>query len=312
MRFHWFSSIVSASLLLLLGTQAGAGDLHIRYAEPIRLQAPSTPNASSLQAQIASGRLSFQAYGRQFDLALQSNARLLAEATLAQPSSAANYQLLRGQVEGLPGSWVRLTRIGEELHGAIWDGNELYTIEPARIVNRFATDRLAVGGSAPVVYRLSDSDAGSSPMSCGVEVTDQRRSALAAYESLVGELGADPALTEVAGGALEIAVIGDYEFYVAHPNDTEAELLARMNIVDGIFSGQLGVDIVVSQVKVFTTSSEPFTTDKGSDLLEQLGRYRSSSAALSNVGLAHLITGRDIADNMAGIAYVGTVCDTTH
>ncbi|HEY7378307.1 MAG TPA: M12 family metallo-peptidase [Steroidobacteraceae bacterium] len=319
MRFHWFSWTVSASLLLT-GTPALAGDLHIRYAEPIALQA--APNATavtrSLRSQIASGRLSFQAYGRQFDLDLESNARLLAARQLQRSASAAgsaaapDYQLLRGRVAGLAGSWVRITRIGEELHGAIWDGSELYTIEPARIVNRFATDRLAVSGSTPVVYRLSDSDAGSRPMSCGAEVPDQRRTALAAYDSLVGELAADSSLASVTGSEIEVAVIGDYEFYTTHPDNTEAELLARMNIVDGIFGGQLGVDIVVSQVKVFTTPSEPFSTNKGSDLLEQVGRYRSSSAELRSAGIAHLITGRDIADNMAGIAYVGTVCDDTH
>ena len=317
MRFHWFSWIVSATFLLMLGTSADAGDLHIRYAEPIRLQDPAAPTVSSLKAQIASGRLAFEAYGRQFDLQIESNARLLAAVTAEQRKTTAvlqsgNVQLLRGRIAGATGSWVRLTRIGEELHGAIWDGNELYTIEPARIVNRFATDRLAVAGSTPVVYRLSDSDAGSTPMSCGVEVADPRRSALAAYDSLVGELGADPSLTAVAGGVLDIAVIADYEFYASHPINTEAELLARMNIVDGIFSGQLGVDLVVSQLKVFTTSSEPFTTNKGADLLDQVARYRSSVTALRDTGLAHLITGRDITDNIAGIAYVGTICDSAH
>jgi hypothetical protein len=317
MRFHWFSSTVCASFLLLTGTPAVAGDLHIRYAEPISLQDPSVPTTSSLAARIASGKLAFQAYGRQFDLEVESNARLLAAVSAEQRKVAAglqstNVQFLRGRLAGIAGSWVRLTRIGEELHGAIWDGTELYTIEPARIVNRFATDRLAVADSTPTVYRLSDSDAGSTPMSCGVEVADPRRSALAAYGSLVDELGADPSLNAVAGGELDIAVIADYEFYISHPNNTEAELLARMNVVDGIFSGQLGVDIVVSQVKVFTTSSEPFTASKGADLLDQVSRYRTSVAALRDTGLAHLITGRDITDNIAGIAYVGTICDAAH
>ena len=303
MRFHWFSSI---ALLLLLPACGAAGDLHIRYAEPISLQAGTT----SSQSLASGGRLSFQAYGRQFDLALESNARLVHVRGAEQRSSPA-YELLRGRVEGLPGSWVRLTRIGAELHGAIWDGSELYTVEPARIVNRFAVNRLAVDGSAPVVYRLSDTDAASSPMSCGATVSDGRRSALSAYQSLLGELEADPTLTTTkAGGELSIAVIADYEFYDTHRTNTEAELLARMNIVDGIFSGQLGVSIVVTQLRIFTTSSEPFTTDTGSDLLDEVAHYRSSSPTLRTAGVAHLITGRDIAGNMAGIAYVGTVCET--
>lgn len=311
MRFHW-SWYPTIAFLFLSPACGAAGDLHIRYAEPISLQAGTNFPTSLPQSLEPDGRLSFQAYGRQFDLALESNARLARELAV-RPGAPAAYRLLRGHIEGLPGSWVRLTRIGAELHGAIWDGNELYTIEPARVVNRFAVNRLAVDGAAPVVYRLSDTDASSMPLSCGATAPDGRRSALSAYQSLVGELEADPMfLGTGSGGELDIAVIADYEFYNTHNGNTEAELLARMNIVDGIFSSQLGVNVVVTQLRVFSTPSEPFTTDTGSDLLDEVARYRSNSPTLRTAGLAHLITGRDIADNMAGIAYVGTVCDSAH
>ncbi len=310
MRFHWFSSIAFV-LLLASSPQVGASELHIRYAEPINLQSGSA-SRPSMRDLTATGRLSFLAYGRQFDLDLESNARLVGVTATQQPA-AANYELLRGKVQGLTGSWVRITRIGEELHGAIWDGRDLYTLAPARIVNRFAVDRLAVGGSTPVVYRLSDTDSDTNPMSCGVNAPDEKTAALSAYRSLVGELSADTQIgSSSAGAQLDMAVIGDYEFFSTHPQNTEAELLARMNIVDGIFSGQVGVSIRVSQVKIFTTPAEPFTSSTGSDLLAQLGRYRADTPALRTPGLVHLVTGRDIAGNMAGIAYIGTVCDASH
>ncbi len=309
MRLHWFCSIALGSLLLASGLQSAAGNLQIRYAEPISLQS-SSASQLSVRDLTATGRLSFQAYGRQFDLDLEPNARLLGVAAIQQ-GSAASYELLRGKVQGLAGSWVRITRIGEELHGAIWDGRDLYTIAPARIVNRFAIDRLAVGGSAPVVYRLSDTD--TNPMSCGVNAPDEKTAALSAYRSLVGELEADTQIASSSVGAqLDMAVIGDYEFFSTHPQNTEAELLARMNIVDGIFSGQVGISIRVSQVKIFTTPAEPFTSSTGSGLLEQVGRYRADTPALHTPGLVHLVTGRDIAGNMAGIAYIGTVCDASY
>ena len=312
MRFHWFSSIALVPLLLTSSPQAGASDLHIRYAEPISFQSNSA-SRPSIRDLTATGRLSFQAYGRQFDLNLESNARLLGVAATQQQGYAASYQLLRGKVQGLQGSWVRITRIGEELHGAIWDGHDLYTIAPARIVNRFAVDRLAVGGSAPVVYRLSDTDSDTNPLSCGVNAPDENTVALSAYQSLLGELEADTQIAQSSAGAqLDVAVIGDYEFYSTHPQNTEAELLARMNVVDGIFSDQVGVSIRVSQVKIFTTPAEPFTTSTGADLLEQLGRYRAETPVLRTPGLVHLVTGRDIVGSMAGIAYVGTVCDASH
>ena len=310
MRFHWVSLIALVSLLAS-GPQAGAGDLRIRYAEPLNLQSSSAARPS-IRALTATGRLSFQAYGRQFDLDLEPNARLGGVTAAQQQDYAASFQLLRGTVQGLTGSWVRITRIGEELHGAIWDGRDLYSIAPARIVNRFAVDRLAVGGSAPVIYRLSDTDSDTSPMSCGVNAPAEKTVALSAYQSLVGELQHTQITSGGAGAQLDIAVIGDYEFFSTHPQNTEAELLARMNVVDGIFSGQLGVSIHVAQVKIFTTPAEPFSSDTGADLLEQVGRYRADTPALRTPGLVHLVTGRDIAGNMAGIAYIGTVCDVSH
>jgi hypothetical protein len=311
MRSHWLSSIAFASFLLLAGAQVDAADPHIRYAEPISLQYDSASPAS-VRSLVASGRLSFQAYGRQFELELEPNERLLGKPVSGDPRASGAYQLLRGKLRGLSASWVRLTRIGEELEGAIWDGTDLYTIAPARVVNRFAVDRLRVEGSTPVVYRLSDVDADAYPMSCGVSGADEKALALPAYRSLVGELTASETTASDTGAQLDIAVIGDYEFYTTHPVNTEAEMLARINIVDGIYSDQVGVSIHVSQVKVFTTPNEPFTTDTGADLLEQVARYRSSTPTLRAAGLAHLITGRDIAGNMAGIAYVGTVCDGSH
>jgi len=311
MRSHWFSSISFASFVLAAGGQVHAADLHIRYAEPISLQSDSASRAS-VRALTSSGRLSFQAYGRQFELELESNARLLGKPVSGEAQAATGYQLLRGKLRGLSGSWVRITRIGEELQGAIWDGTDLYTIAPARVVNRFAVDRLTVDGSTPVVYRLSDIDTESNPMSCGVNGPDEKALALSAFRSLVGELTVSASMASITPAQLDIAVIGDYEFFTTHPVNTEAELLARMNVVDGIYSDQVGVSIHVSQVKIFTTPSEPFTTDTGADLLEQFGRYRANTPTLRAAGLAHLITGRDIAGNMAGIAYVGTVCDASH
>src|SRR5262245_5036469 len=310
MRSHWFWSIAFASFLLAASAQVDAADLHIRYAEPISLQYDST-SRTSVRTLIASGRLSFQAYGRQFELELEPNARLLGVKVSGEAPAASDYQLLRGKLRGLSSSWARITRIGEEVQGAIWDGTDLYTIAPARAVNRFALDRLTVDGSTPVVYRLSDIDTDAGPLSCGVSGPDEKALALPAYRSLVGELTATSAAS-ASGGQLDLAVIGDYEFYATHPVNTEAELLARMNVVDGIYSDQIGVSIHVTQVKIFTTSSEPFTTDTGADLLQQFGRYRANTPILRAAGLAHLITGRDIAGNIAGIAYVGTLCDASH
>jgi hypothetical protein len=55
--------------------------------------------------------------------------------------------------------------------------------------------------------------------------------------------------------------------------------------------------------------ANPLTSTAGGALLDQLSAYRQANAAVRARGLAHLVTGKDLDGNTAGIAYVGTVCD---
>ena len=86
-------------------------------------------------------------------------------------------------------------------------------------------------------------------------------------------------------------------------------MLARLNIVEGIFSEQVGLLILATDVRLMPAGADPFTATKGSTLLEQLGAYRSATPEVRARGLAHLMTGKDLDGTTAGIAYVRTVCD---
>jgi hypothetical protein len=89
------------------------------------------------------------------------------------------------------------------------------------------------------------------------------------------------------------------------PEDT---IISRMNIVDGIFSSQLGVKISLAPSTLFTMPTDPFTKSKASDLLTELRSYRRSSPTQMSLGLTHLMTGRDLDGDTVGIAYIGSVC----
>ena len=86
-------------------------------------------------------------------------------------------------------------------------------------------------------------------------------------------------------------------------------MLARLNIVEGIFSEQVGLLVLATDVRVMPAASDPFTSTNGTNLLEQLGKYRVATAAVRARGLAHLMTGKDLDGTTAGIAYLDTVCD---
>src|SRR4051794_37671465 len=97
--------------------------------------------------------LSFEAYGRQFNLQLSTNPAV----QKAVPANRTDIEALRGQVEGLPGSWVRMTHTRSGWRGMVSDGEELYAIEPATEVADSVVQPLAdTTPTASVMYRLKD------------------------------------------------------------------------------------------------------------------------------------------------------------
>ncbi|HSN70444.1 MAG TPA: zinc-dependent metalloprotease family protein, partial [Steroidobacteraceae bacterium] len=82
------------------------------------------------------------------------------------------------------------------------------------------------------------------------------------------------------------------------------------NNVDGIFSGQLGLQVGVASLEVYDTTSDPFsTTTNASTLLRELASVRRGNPDLRSSGLTHLFTGRDFDGDTVGVAYLDAVCD---
>ena len=116
----------------------------IQYAEPVALAMKS----SSAQ---------FDAYGRRFSLSLIDNGRVLDKLPAQRKAQLQSYKLLRGSLDGAPGSWVRLTESPAGVEGAIWDGHDLYTVTRYDRIAPFLTTPLDAAPGQTVVYRLSDS-----------------------------------------------------------------------------------------------------------------------------------------------------------
>jgi hypothetical protein len=269
----------------------------IQYAEPVSL---------ALTAHSAE----FDAYGRRFSLTLTDNARLLANLSAQRKAELSSYRLLRGAVNGATGSWVRLTQSATGIDGAIWDGHDLYAVTRySRIADKLMSP-LAVSADATVVYRLSDVRDTLPKNFCelGGVVQKANSTGLDDYRALIGELNSGVVTTPV-DKQLEIALIGDTAFQQAESADPTAALLARFNIVEGIFSSQVGVLLMATDVRLMPASSDPFTATKASTLLDQVSAFRTATPAVKARGLAHLVTGKDLDGTTAGIAYVGTLCD---
>ena len=208
-----------------------------------------------------------------------------------------------------PGSASPSSHGGVE--GAIWDGHDLYTVTSYERIAPYLTAPIDAAPGQTVVYRLSDSrdilprdfcdladDAEMSKASNGLEQ----------YQAVVRGLEGGvytPQLTR----QIEISLIADSAFQAAEAGDPTAAMLARLNIVEGIFSEQVGLLVLATDVRLIPANADPFTATKGSTLLEQVGAYRAATPEVRARGLAHLMTGKDLDGTTAGIAYVRTVCD---
>jgi hypothetical protein len=269
----------------------------IRFAEPVRLAV----SGSSAQ---------FEAYGRHFSLNLADNERVLATLPAQRKLQLQSYRLLRGALDGQPGSWVRLTESAAGVEGAIWDGQDLYAVTSyGRIADQLTTP-LAVDASQTVVYRLSDTRDALPRDFCalgGDAVRARKQSPLGQYRTMVGELQ-----TAAAGRVarqIEIALVADSAFAAAEAQDPVAAMLARLNIVEGIFSEQVGLLVLATEVRIIPAAGDPFTSTQPVTLLEQIGKYRAANPAVRARGLAHLMTGKNLDGTTAGIAYVGSACE---
>jgi hypothetical protein len=298
-----FPLLTTLLALLTVSSAHGATLLKILYQEKIELRRSTV--AGSPQ------HLSFDAYGRRFDLLLERNPRIMR----AVPPGMDSIEPLQGTVEGASGSWVRLTGGRSGWRGVFFDGSDLFAIEPAADIADATVQPLAASGSTPVIYRLSDALL---PVGAGfcevvtpdgaVTTPDGKVTAAAVFKALAAQLSTGELATLKQ---VRVGIVADQEFAHAFSGAVTPEeaIVARMNIVDGIFSTQVGVKIELAPPTIFRQNPEPFTRSKASDLLTEVRDYRRATPQQLALGLTHLMTGRTLDGATVGIAYIGTVCD---
>ena len=256
---------------------------------------------------------SFESFGRSFNLILKSNDRLIAKLPLSQRKKVANsHQLYRGKIDGIDNSWIRLTRIGTKWSGMMWDGQEVYIIDPMLVIQPALSGLSLERSSAHGIYRLSDTRELETQV-CGAGSGGMHANSIDDYGALVQEL--QERVTANAAEAtlnLDMAVVADLEFSTTQQNTynspASAAVIARINVVDGIFSEQVGVQINLVDIQELSnngtlTSTDPLT------LLRQFGTF-TNSGTFDHPGVAHLFTGRKLNGSTIGIAYLSSLCDS--
>lgn len=286
-------AMTAACLCSALAAQEAVELLHyetLSIVQPDGVQKPGPGNDE---------RLTFDAFGKRFDIALEQNARLSRAArALGLPSGVVAY---RGTLAAGDPGWARIVTTSRGPAGLIWDGVTLYGVEPRG-------DSLAAAPDRAVIFRLDDVYVPPGAMGCSLAQAPV--SGGQAFAALLDEM--TPLAATGATLNLDIGAIADFEFHQAFGADAEQALLTRLNNVDGIFSQQLGIQITVREVAVFTSDDDPFTESDAEALLEEVAVYRGATLAQDALGLTHLFTGRDLDGSTAGIAYLGVVCSTRH
>ncbi len=256
-------------------------------------------------------RMTFSAFGHTFNLLMQNNEALMKNYS----SRLIDVELYAGEIEGVANSWARITEINGVYSGAIFDGNELYMIDSGAMVAEAvdASIKDVMHDSDTVVFKASEV---TSELSCGAhdELSDRSRFS---YQSLVSELAQQQNSEAIPSSGVAIAaatatrqvnldIVADTQYVATSPNGAEAQVLSQMNIVDGIFSEQVGVQFGIREIRVLSNNG-PLTSTNSSTLLNQ---YRSFIGG-DNPGLSHLFTGREIDGNVIGVAFVSGICTTS-
>jgi hypothetical protein len=291
--------------------------------------AVATPAAADPQARIlafetvsidaaargdAPARSAVSAFGQEFDLLTAPNTTLLE--ALPDPVRAAaiagGNRFLRGELEGVPGSWVRLSSIDGRWTGGFFDGKELYLVDAADAVADLLPAPAAPGST--VIYRFSDllipglfdevvAVDPEYPVPGG-----KRRD----YAAFAGHLGAAVGKAAGATRQLRLAVVTDVEYGTVHGTNRDAVTASRVNFVDGIYSAQLGVEIVAPTVSNLAANGNMASLN-GSTLLSEFRTFMTTGAGsgIPKGGLNHLFSGKDFEGNVVGVAYLGVLCSST-
>jgi hypothetical protein len=245
--------------------------------------------------------MSFAMGGRDVTLKLHRNRKLTRgfDVQAASPGIA----LYAGRIAGVDNSWARITRHEGGVTGAVYDGQELYIIDRLGTVQNNMPEQAARAlrsrGARSVVFPLSrvvDTSV------CGVADNTPNASH---YDAMIADMQA--AVAQAATSEVNVAIVADTEYVATSDGDTEGQVLSQMNVVDGIFSEQVGVQFGLDQILPLTDNG-PLTATSASNLLYDFRSFTVNETG--NPGLAHLFSGKNLDGNVIGIAFLRTLCSS--
>ena len=181
-------------------------------------------------------------------------------------------------------------------------GTSLRAGEPVEIVQ-------SLDDSSKVVVKKADANA-LKGKSCG---SDKLRT-ISAPTASSGTSSSDSStpVSAKAGAVkiIDIATEADYQFFQRFGSSSNAQVASIINAAQVIYENQLGLRFNIVRQRVRTTSSQPYTSTDSEALLNQLTSAVSSGGGLQGEDVVHLFSGKNLDDNVLGIAWLGVLCTT--
>lgn len=240
--------------------------------------------------------LAYTVNNKLVQLELNENTRLTK--SLSVQSLPEEVKLYRGKIKDNENSWARITKIDGVLSGAIFDGETLFLVDSSTETFQAMPPEVQskLDRTQPVIFRARDIEG---VLSCGV--ISYPAQAAPSYQDLVKELSQTLKSTTVKEFTINIHTDTQYERNTS--GSVQSNVMSQMNIVDGIFSGQLGIQFDISSIAAVSSSS--LDTNDSERLLQRFYDY----AYPNSTGLAHLFSGKALDGGYTlGIAYVDSVC----
>lgn len=271
-----------------------AAEVRLLHADPATVQrlAPDTSGHVVVR---------FQGQGRTHELHLEPHAGL----GELQQRLAGRAQAYRGKVAQVQDSWAALTRVGNRWSGIWYDGGDFYGVDSAGDLATASEQAALMDSGQVLVYRLRDAQ-WETP-----SLEDDTRPVPRNGAELVRDMKSGlPAFALDKPVRLSIAVVADALLVRQDGENVEPNLLARLNLIDGLFANQLGVHITASSTTLFRRySEEPFSRTTDADrLLGELANWRGGDSGQRATGLTHLFTGRNLDGRTVGMAFIDALC----
>lgn len=237
-------------------------------------------------------------------LALQRHARLEAELAPFAPAVASGaHRYYRGRIDDRADSWARLALIDGAWTGALWDGATLWLLDPARQHAAQARSQ-GIEPDATVVFPLA-----AVQLPGGFDFGPAGRAPSAGpaigYPDLAPASGALPA---GISRFLRVTLVLDTEFQARYGATSASVAGAVLNIVDGVYSAQAGVDVSLLHLRALAGNGT-LTSSNPNALLDAF-RAWVNAGNVPVSGVAHLLSGKDFDGSTVGLAYLGTVCNS--